>query len=97
VGSGGFAFLNGGAVPEMIAAGIGGGIGQWLRLRLSRRQLNQHGVAALGAVAASGVYVLTAALAGHIGFGFVRYPAGFIASVLFLVPGFPSIAGLSLP
>jgi uncharacterized membrane protein YjjP (DUF1212 family) len=94
VASGGFAFLNGGAAPEMIAAGIGGGIGQWLRSWLSRRQLNQHGVAALSAVAASGVYVLAAALAGHIGFGFARYPAGFIASVLFLVPGFPLIAGL---
>ena len=43
---------------EMIAAGIGGGAGQWLRSWLSRRQLNQYGVAALSAVAASGVYVL---------------------------------------
>ena len=29
--SGSFAFLNGAAAPEMIAAAIGGGIGQWLR------------------------------------------------------------------
>jgi Putative threonine/serine exporter len=38
--------------------------------------------------------VLAAALPGHIGFGFARYPAGLIASVLLLVPGFPLIAGL---
>jgi uncharacterized membrane protein YjjP (DUF1212 family) len=94
VASGGFAFLNGAAALEMIAAGIGGGIGQWSRSWLSRRQLNQYGIAALTAVAASGVYVLAAALAGHIGFGFAHYPAGFISSVLFLVPGFPLIAAL---
>jgi uncharacterized membrane protein YjjP (DUF1212 family) len=94
VASGGFAFLNGAGAPEMLAAGIGGSIGQCVRSWLSRRQLNQYGVAALSAVAASGVYVLAAALAGHAGFAFARYPAGFISSVLFLVPGFPLIGGL---
>jgi uncharacterized membrane protein YjjP (DUF1212 family) len=94
VASGGFAFLNGAGAPEMLAAAIGGGIGHWLRALLSRHQLNQYGVAALAAAAASGAYVLAAALAGHVGFAFARYPAGFISSVLFLVPGFPLIAGL---
>jgi uncharacterized membrane protein YjjP (DUF1212 family) len=92
--SGGFAFLNGAALPEMIAAAIGGGVGQGLRSWLSRRRLNHYGVATLCAVAASGVYVLAAALAGYVGFAFSHYPAGFIASVLFLVPGFPLIAAL---
>ena len=92
--SGSFAFLNGAAAPEMIAAAIGGGIGQWLRFWLSHRRLNQYGAAALAAITASAVYVLTAALAGYGGFAFARYPAGFIASVLFLIPGFPLIAGL---
>ena len=94
VASGGFAFLNGAAVPELIAAAIGGGVGQWLRLWLSRRQVNHYGAAALSAVAASGVYVLAAVLARYVGFGFANYPVGFIASVLFLVPGFPLIAAL---
>ena len=92
--SGGFAFLNGAAVPELIAAAIGGGVGQGLRLWLSRRQVNHYGAAALSAVAASGVYVLAAVLARYVGFGFAHYPAGFIASVLFLIPGFPLIAAL---
>jgi uncharacterized membrane protein YjjP (DUF1212 family) len=92
--SSGFAFLNGGAAREMIAAGIGAGIGQWWRSWLSLRQLNQYGIAALAAAAASGVYALTALLAGRIGFEFAHYPAGFVSSVLFLVPGFPLIAGL---
>lgn len=92
--SAGFAFLNGAATREMIAAAIGGGIGQWLRLLMSHRQLNQYGAAALSAIVASGIYVLAAALARYAGFGFAHYPAGFIASVLFLIPGFPLIAGL---
>jgi uncharacterized membrane protein YjjP (DUF1212 family) len=92
--SAGFAFLNGAGTREMIAAAIGGGIGQWLRLWMSHRQLNQYGAAALSAIAASGIYVLVAALARYAGLGFAHYPAGFIASVLFLIPGFPLIAGL---
>lgn len=94
IASGGFAFLNGAGVPGIIAAAIGGGVGQWLRSWLSRRQLNQYGVAALCAIAASGSYLVTAALVAHTGLGFARHPAGFIASVLFLVPGFPLLAGL---
>ena len=94
VASGGFAFLNGAPTLEMMAAAIGGGIGQWSRSWLARRQLNQYGVAALSAVAASGVYVLAVMAAGHIGLASARHPAGFIASVLFLVPGFPLIAAL---
>lgn len=92
--SGGFAFLSGAAMPEITAAAIGGGGGQWLRLWLSRRQFNHFGGAAVCAIAGSGLYVLAAGLAGSLGFGFSHYAAGFIASVLFLVPGVPLIAGL---
>lgn len=92
--SSGFAFLNGAAAPEMLAAAIGGGSGQWLRLWLTRRRLNQYGAAALSAIMASGVYVVVAAVGSHFGFRFAQYPAGFIASILFLVPGFPLVAAL---
>ena len=94
VASGGFAFLNGAAAVEMIAAALGGGIGQWVRSWMAHRQLNQYGAAALSAIVASGVYVVAAALAHHAGFEFAHYPAGFIASVLFLIPGFPLVAAL---
>jgi uncharacterized membrane protein YjjP (DUF1212 family) len=92
--SGSFAFLNGAAAPETVAAAIGGACGQSARLWLSRRHFNHYGTAALAAVTASGAYVLAAAAGSHYGFQFARYPAGFIASVLFLVPGFPLIAAL---
>ena len=94
VASAAFAFLNGAAIAEMIAAGLGGGIAQWMRSWLSHHSVNQYGAAALAAIVATGVYVLGAALALHAGFQFTNYPAGFIASVLFLIPGFPLIAAL---
>lgn len=94
VASGGFAFLNGAAAVEMIAAAIGGGIGQWMRSWMAHRRLNQYGAAALSAIAAAGIFVLMETLARHVGLGLAHYPAGFIASVLFLIPGFPLIAGL---
>jgi uncharacterized membrane protein YjjB (DUF3815 family) len=94
VASGAFAFLNGATPPEMIATAIGGAIGQRLRSWLSHRQLNHYGVAVLSALAASGMYALTATLMPYLGLVVPHYSAAFIASVLFLVPGFPLIAGL---
>jgi uncharacterized membrane protein YjjP (DUF1212 family) len=92
--SGAFALLNGCAALEVAAAGIGSGVGQWSRSLLSRRRFNQYGVAAACAVIASGVYVLIAILTARAGLGAARHPAGFISSVLFLVPGFPLVAAL---
>ena len=94
VASGAFAFLNGAAAPEMISAAIGGEIGQMFRAWLSHRHVNQYGTAALSAIAASGIYVLAAALAQRAGLELLHYPSGFIVSVLFLIPGFPLIAAL---
>ena len=61
---------------------------------LAHRSVNQYGAAALAAIVASGIYVRGAALARHTGFQFAHYPSGFISWVLFLIPGFPLIAGL---
>jgi uncharacterized membrane protein YjjP (DUF1212 family) len=91
---GAFAFLNGGAGPEIVAAGIGGGDGQWLRSLLSRRGFNHFGITALCAVVASSVYALIALLSAYIGLGIARYSTGFVSSVLFLIPGFPLVAAL---
>jgi uncharacterized membrane protein YjjB (DUF3815 family) len=61
---------------------------------LLHRHLNHFAAATLTALVASGVYVLIAVFAGLLGLRIPRHPAGFISSVLFLVPGFPLIAGL---
>ena len=92
--SGAFSYLNGGGALEVFAAVAGGGIGQLLRSLLLRRRLNQYAVTALCAVIASGVYCAIAAAAMRAGFGTLRDAAGFISSVLFLVPGFPFVAAL---
>lgn len=94
IASGCFAFINGGGIPEMAIACIGGGIGQGLRSGLSHLRLNQFAVAALCAAAASGVYVSIAVAAARAGFGSAPHPVGVMSSVLFLVPGFPLIAAL---
>jgi uncharacterized membrane protein YjjP (DUF1212 family) len=89
---GGFAFLNGCGLPEIIAASIGGGIGQGLRVVLARRRLNQHFVAALCAIVAASAYLLVAAATARLGFGAANHPGGLISSILFLAPGFPLVA-----
>ncbi len=92
---GAFAFLNGGATLEVVAAGIGGAGGQWLRsVLLSRSLINHFGITALCAIAASGIYALIAIVSTHIGFSNARHTAGLISSALFLVPGFPLVAAL---
>jgi uncharacterized membrane protein YjjP (DUF1212 family) len=92
--SGAFSFLNSGGPSEILSAFIGGAVGQSLRSLLFRYRCNQYAVTALCAVVASGVYVLVAhALAGA-GLPVSPHAAGFISSALFLVPGFPLIAGL---
>ena len=78
--------------PEIIAASLGGGIGQWARLLLARRQLNQHFIAALCAIIAAGTYLLVAAATARLGFGAANHPGGLISSILFLAPGFPLVA-----
>jgi uncharacterized membrane protein YjjP (DUF1212 family) len=92
--SGAFAYLNGGGGLEVIAAAVGGGVGQGLRSLLFRRRLNQYAVTALCAFAAAGVYCLIAALPSVAALGGERHAVGFISSVLFLVPGFPLVAAL---
>jgi uncharacterized membrane protein YjjP (DUF1212 family) len=88
-----FAYLNGGSVPALIAAFIAGGLGQMLRGLLLGRRLNQYAVTALCAVVAAGLFCLVATLQDRTGIG-RNSAAGFISSVLFLVPGFPLVAAL---
>ena len=89
-----FAFLNDATATAMIAAAVGGGIGQRLRSALFGRRLNQYAVTAFCAVVASSLYCLTTAALVRGGLPEARHSAGFISSVLFLVPGFPLVACL---
>jgi uncharacterized membrane protein YjjP (DUF1212 family) len=87
-----FAYLNQGDPSAMVAAAIGGAIGQGLRMRLLRQKFNQFVVTALCAILASTIYCLIALALARLGLGSLRHASGFVSSVLFLVPGFPLVA-----
>lgn len=92
--SAGFAYLNGAPPVDVIAAAIGGSVGQSFRGWVSRFRLNQFGIVALSAVAAASTAFGVFALARWLGLHSAEYPVGVMASVLFLIPGFPAIAAL---
>ena len=94
VASGAFSYLNNGGPYEIAAAFVGGGVGQLLRSLLFRRHLNQCAVTAVCAIVASGVYCLIMGGLAAASLAVPRHGAGFISSSLFLVPGFPLIAGM---
>lgn len=88
-----FAHLNGGGVPVLVAAFVAGGAGQMMRGVLQRRHLNQYAMTALCAIFAAGLFCLITTLQDRTGIG-RNDAAGFISSVLFLVPGFPLVAAV---
>lgn len=80
----GFAVLNQFGYLAALIVFCCAAVGQFVRVRLHHRHLNLLGVTALAAAAASSLYILIAFLVpGH------DVSAGFIAAVLFLIPGFP--------
>jgi uncharacterized membrane protein YjjP (DUF1212 family) len=88
-----FAWLNGGNLAAVLAAAVAGALGQALRLQLLRRHLNQYAVTAFCGIVAGGLYAAAAALLGRA--GLEPGPGiGVIAAGLFLIPGFPLVAGL---
>jgi uncharacterized membrane protein YjjP (DUF1212 family) len=89
-----FACLNNGGPSAMLGAAIGGGIGQWLRMELLARKLNQFALTAVCTVVATAAYCLVAAGLTAAGFEVPAQAAGFISSALFLVPGFPLVAAV---
>lgn len=91
--SGAFSYLNGGDTLGTAMAVAAGGLGQALRALLLRRRRNQYAATALTTVVTAGFYCAGIASFGAGGFG-PGHAAGFIFSVLFLVPGFPLVAAL---
>ncbi len=86
---GAFAFLNNGGAVEIAGAFLGAGAGQALRRWFAHRGFNQFAVTIMAAALACLVYLgfvealdlATAEVAAS-------HQAGFVSSVLFLVPGF---------
>ena len=93
----GFAFLNNGGPVEIVAVFFGAGLGQLARRTLLHRHFNQLAVTMFAAAVACAVYLGFAHLMFETGIVDSVHEAGYVFSVLFLVPGFPLItAGLDL-
>ncbi|GAB4382656.1 MAG: hypothetical protein Kow00121_43210 [Elainellaceae cyanobacterium] len=91
IACGAFAVLNTGGHIEFCAAAIGAGIGQMLRLRLQQRRLNLIAVTVMcSAIATIGCHLTVRGFA-LLGWTTPNAQAGFLAAVLFLVPGMPLV------
>lgn len=90
---GGFTFLLGGGLVEVICAFIGAGFGQFLRTTLARRHLTLFGVIALSVALACAVYVGSIKVMESLFHVSQAREAGYICSMLFIIPGFPLITG----
>ena len=88
-----FTFLLGGGPVEMICAFFGAGIGNYVRKLLLERHITLFANVTAGVATACSVYVLCIKLAEML-FGVSDlHQAGYICSMLFVIPGFPLITG----
>lgn len=90
---GGFCFLLGGGLFEVICAFIGAGVGQFIRSVMARKKITLYAVIAVSVACACITYVLCIkALESLVGIPQAK-EAGYICSMLFIIPGFPLITG----
>ena len=85
----GFTFLLGGGIVEMILAFFGAGMGQFVRKKLIER----HITLLANVTAACTTYVSLMKLAEDLFDLSAVHQAGYICSMLFIIPGFPLITG----
>lgn len=89
----GFAVLNNARPLEVIAVLIAASIGQFVRRSFHHRGFNPFGTTMLAAAIACGVYLASVAAYSVGGAQVDVHASGYIACVLFLLPGFPLITG----
>lgn len=88
-----FTFLLGGGIPEMICAFLGAGVGNFLRKKMLTRHLNLFFCVMCSVAAACCTYVLSMNTAEWLFHLTDEHEAGYICSMLFVIPGFPLITG----
>ncbi len=89
-----FAFLNQADPLEILGVLIAATIGQAVRRTVQLKDWNHLLVALIAAVTAATVYLLVIGVPQAVGWLDPGYLGGYLATVLFLVPGFPLITGL---
>ena len=94
VACGAFAYLNDGGLVEVIGVFLAAGLGQYVRRFFLHRKFNQFGVTMVAAAVACLAYLaFVLALDAWSGGAGSSHEAGYISSVLFLVPGFALVTG----
>ncbi|WP_281165675.1 threonine/serine ThrE exporter family protein [Liquorilactobacillus sicerae] len=86
-----FVFLLGGGIPEMTCSFFGAGIGNWTRTKLGRKKITTLVALACGVAVASLVYLIFFRILESNFQISPRHEAGYIGSMLFVIPGFPFI------
>lgn len=94
---GSFTFLLGGGIIEMLCAFAGAGIGNYIRCKLSKHHFTLFLCIISSVSAACLTYALLICVLG-IAFSInLQHEAGYICSMLFIIPGFPFItSGIDL-
>ncbi len=88
-----FAVLNGADWIEAAIVFIAAFLGQLTRHTLHKHAFNLFGTVLVSAAVASLVYLAGIAALGLVGNSIGVYTAGYISTVLFLLPGFPLVTG----
>ena len=92
-----FTFLLGGDLNEMILAFLGAGIGNFLRCKLTKHHFTLFLCIVSSVAAACLIYVGALKLAETFFSVSLQHEAGYICSMLFIIPGFPFItSGIDL-
>lgn len=88
---GAFTFLLGGGLIEMICAFIGAGLGQFVRRLVLKNKINQLLAMACGTAVACVAYLIALTLISLVEPTAYEHQMGYIAAMLFVIPGFPLI------
>lgn len=89
----GFTFLLGGGPIEMLCAFIGAGVGNFVKRLMHDRNLSLFACVAVGVASACASYVGAIKLFELFTHVSANHEAGYICSMLFVIPGFPLITG----
>ena len=92
-----FTFLLGGGIVEMLCAFCGAGIGNFVRCKLTKHHFTLFLGITASVCSASLVYAVLLKLAEVLFAVSAQHEAGYICSMLFIIPGFPFItSGIDL-
>lgn len=89
-----FAFLNQAGIVEILAVLVAATLGQAVRRVFQLRQWNHLLVTVIAAVVTAFLYITVVGVPAQLGWVPPGNMGGYMASVLFLVPGFPMITGI---